>query len=1233
MLQRHPFFSALFALPLIFAVACGDDDGDDVPFDGAVPPDGFLADGEMPRPDGSVDPENLFPAPQIIECPADPRGIPADLCEVTAGGAGTLITADILTPGVVYRDGKVLVAEDGTIACVGCDCAAGGASELYCPEAVLSPGLINGHDHLSFNTAHPYGADDLLTDERYEHRHEWRGPENGHTRISAGANPAVGEVMRARSELRHLITGTTSINSGGSSVGDGMLRNLDDDGNLEGLAGTPADYDTFPLGSSTNNVQVTESCDYQSRPTSSEVMGSGDYVPHVSEGISQAARNEFTCIRDGMFDVVEPAAAFIHGVGLNAADIAEMATSGVELIWSPRTNISLYGDTARVSTYARLGATIALGTDWLRTGSMNMLRELACADSFNQDHLDGFFPDEQLWLMATRNAAQALGFESEIGTIADGLVADLALYDGRSRELHRAVIAAEPQDVLLVMRGGQVLYGDSAVVGALRPGCSDFGDTCGRTMQLCLQERGSQTFTQFEADAVAYAMGNSQIDLPLYPLFFCGEPANEPSCLPARVPTTRGPGPMINGSNVYTGMSMAGDPDGDGIADGEDNCPLFFNPIRPMDGGMQADFDADGIGDECDICPVGGDADPSNCVTVDPNDRDGDGVPSPGDNCANVPNPGQEDMDSDGVGDACDSCPMDANPGGGACPATIYEIKQMTVTGMVSIESAVVTAAGPFGFTVQVSPDDPAYEGAEFSGLYVYTGGVPLLPDGTPVTRGMNVDATGGLGMFGGQLQFARPTVTAAATSYGLPTPVAVSPMDIAAGSMALAYESVLVTVDTVTVSDVMETEGEFTVDGTLVVDDLFYRLDPFVTVGEVFDALTGVLVGQNGSKLNPRDADDVVAGDPALATLLPGTTFVRVGGAGASFPEALTVGLTRAPAASTLVMLSSSGAGLTVSNVTLAAGMRTAPVSLTATVPGTYTVTATLGADSETATVRVLGAAEQPGAVTLDPDMATVNLSGMRTFTVRLDIPAPPGGTVVTLTDTTGGTAPAAITVPANALSAPFIYAAPASATTGTLTAALPLGASDVASISVVDTPGTIVINEVDYDQPGTDGPEYLELYNPGSSPVDLAGLQLILVNGSNGMPYGTLDLGGVATSLAAGQYLVVHASGVTVPAGALVAAIPGGSIQNGGPDGIALWDSNTNMLLDALSYEGSLTGAMIGGMSLTLVEGTATTAVDMGAGALARIPNGVDTDDADSDWVLTTCLTPGAANTTACP
>jgi|GEM_PF-1903189 len=75
--------------------------------------------------------------------------------------------------------------------------------------------------------------------------------------------------------------------------------------------------------------------------------------------------------------------------------------------------------------------------------------------------------------------------------------------------------------------------------------------------------------------------------------------------------------------------SEADDLDGDGVADGADNCPAVANPD-------QADNDGDGVGNACD------------------GDNDDDGVADAADNCPWVANPGQEDGDGNGVGDACD---------------------------------------------------------------------------------------------------------------------------------------------------------------------------------------------------------------------------------------------------------------------------------------------------------------------------------------------------------------------------------------------------------------------------------------------------------------------------------------------------------------------------------------------------------------------------------------------------
>jgi hypothetical protein len=161
---------------------------------------------------------------------------------------------------------------------------------------------------------------------------------------------------------------------------------------------------------------------------------------------------------------------------------------------------------------------------------------------------------------------------------------------------------------------------------------------------------------------------------------------------------------------------------------------------------------------------------------------------------------------------------------------------------------------------------------------------------------------------------------------------------------------------------------------------------------------------------------------------------------------------------------------------------------------------------------------------------------------------------------------------------------------------------------------PGTsaVVINEIDYDQVGTDGGGFVELHNGGAAAANLVGLALVLVDGSDGLEYARTNLTG---TLAGGGHLSVAMEA-----------------QNGAPDGVALIDTGSGTLLDALSYEGAITAASIGTSVYNLVEGTVlpTSVADSNTvtGSLIRFPDGSDTNDAATDWRFTTTVTPGAAN-----
>jgi endonuclease I len=169
----------------------------------------------------------------------------------------------------------------------------------------------------------------------------------------------------------------------------------------------------------------------------------------------------------------------------------------------------------------------------------------------------------------------------------------------------------------------------------------------------------------------------------------------------------------------------------------------------------------------------------------------------------------------------------------------------------------------------------------------------------------------------------------------------------------------------------------------------------------------------------------------------------------------------------------------------------------------------------------------------------------------------------------------------------------------------------------------GSLVINEVDYDQPGNDTNEFIEIYNAGGTSVDLSNVVLELHNGSGGAVYDSFALSAAGASLAPGAYLVVGSSTLlaTVPMGVQTVTFAGrdNQVQNGAPDGIVLKDGAT--VLDSVSYEGTMAG---------ITEGTGGAPTDGNSvpGSVGRAPGGVDTDDNAADFALSSTPTPGSVN-----
>jgi hypothetical protein len=509
---------------------------------------------------------------------------------------------------------------------------------IECAEGVVSPGLINTHDHLGFDHNYPTPA----TTDRYGHRNDWRGT----PAVTAPSDYSQAKV--AWSELRQVMAGTTSIAGAGSELG--FLRNLDppwwsfplfDDLLWDVTTEYPLEIvtDTFPL-EYWWEYQQHEECVHTFYGRSKNQY-TDIYVPHVSEGINIAAGTEFDCL-SAVGDMVNDEFSMVHGIAVDAHDGKTLAENRASLIWSPRSNVSLYGNTAPVTMLDNQGVMIALSTDWTPSGSMHLGRELACAAEMNGKYFNGAFSDRELWMMVTHNPAVALHIDDRVGSLQAGHFGDIAIFDGSDVDNpFLAVISADAQSTVLVLRrsampflfigdytyvGSIALYGQADLLQNLPLTLHEFyaayagvaGELC-ENIEVCGQQKSvcplrETWWLAVEDEYLGFDFGDP---LPLsliasentnsYPLFFCEAPPDEPTCVPSR------PG-------EYTGElvmepASGGDRDGDGVVDNIDNCQKVFNPVRPMDGGVQMDSDGDGRGDACDKCPLDAGAD---CSAVDP---------------------------------------------------------------------------------------------------------------------------------------------------------------------------------------------------------------------------------------------------------------------------------------------------------------------------------------------------------------------------------------------------------------------------------------------------------------------------------------------------------------------------------------------------------------------------------------------------------------------------------------
>jgi len=466
---------------------------------------------------------------------------------------GTVVTLDatgtILHNGnVLVRDGKIVATWSGSRPPMGTPINDAVDIDLG-PDALVFPGMINLHDHPSYDVFELWPAPSShkqpnlgrpLGTEPYANRYQWNGMKDGTKEPLYATRPQeysdlivapynalyeLGPEVGKYAQIRAILGGETACQG-------------HQDGRADNLLTRNVEHTTFGDLSRVDRIQSrvlpisrikrtrlpcpdptdADCLDYLLTPMQNGKIDA--WIVHLAEGVRDgqrrdkdvvSSREEFQTLKN--LGLLTDTTVIVHGIALEPEDFSAMHDApsirwdgtgdglGAKLVWSPLSNLLLYGQTALVYQALKAGVIVSLGTDWSPSGSRNLLDELKIADIALRDlRLLGkdrdLIPslsvarktgdarqtaeialDKFLVEMVITNPAKTLRWTQHVGSIEPGKFADLVVItkpgepsaNALPDSPYRNLIDATEKDVQLVLVNGEPLCGDTTIMEKVKP--------------------------------------------------------------------------------------------------------------------------------------------------------------------------------------------------------------------------------------------------------------------------------------------------------------------------------------------------------------------------------------------------------------------------------------------------------------------------------------------------------------------------------------------------------------------------------------------------------------------------------------------------------------------------------------------------------------------------------------------------------------------------------------------
>src|SRR5215204_2934001 len=284
------------------------------------------------------DPFEAAYATGIVEEPVGAR----EIAEEAVGPPRAMLAAQepfalrgcVLTPTREIEDGYVLVgSEDISEVAEG---EPDGSVQAVDTGGIILPGLIDLHGHPEYNVFAAWEPPNY-----YQNRYQWRRSYEYQRVIMTPWNdltmkkPSRLRELTRYAEVRSLVGGVTAIQGASSMYPDkeeALVRNVD-----------------LPVFGEDRARSIIDLTSEQAESVRAD-LDSGEisiFYVHLAEGVDETSRNELDDLIG--YDLLREETVIIHGTALTEEQLGQVHEAGAKLVWSPQSNLRLYGQTSCVA--------------------------------------------------------------------------------------------------------------------------------------------------------------------------------------------------------------------------------------------------------------------------------------------------------------------------------------------------------------------------------------------------------------------------------------------------------------------------------------------------------------------------------------------------------------------------------------------------------------------------------------------------------------------------------------------------------------------------------------------------------------------------------------------------------------------------------------------------------------------------------------------------------------------